>query len=279
MLIRLNDISYRYENAVKALHNISLEIAPGESVALTGHNGSGKSTLVKHLNGLLKPSTGMVWVGRSDTKTCEIAQMASKVALLFQNPDNQICKKSVWDEVAFGPTNLGYSAERITSLTDDALELLDLKQHKRSNPYDFGYSVRKRIVMASVVAMDTPIVVFDEPTAGLDPYEITLFIDTLQKLRRENKTVIIISHDMDFVAENFVRTILLDSGKKVFDGDVRNLFTDDELMKRGGLRQPQVMQLCKALSLKGVVLTPHECVTQLEVQPANNRYNSQVEAS
>jgi energy-coupling factor transport system ATP-binding protein len=265
MLIRVNDISYTYDNSVKVLHNISFEISAGECVALTGHNGSGKSTLVKHLNGLLKPSAGTVWIDGKDTSTTQTAKLARKTALLFQNPDNQICKRSVWDEVKFGPKNLGYPLQRIESLVEDALELFDLKQFKQNNPHDFGYSIRKRIAIASIVAMDTPILVFDEPTAGLDPYEVSLLIDTLKRLHSDNKTVIIISHDMDFVAENFTRTISLDDGRKVFDGSVHNLFRDYELMKNGGLRQPQVVQLCDALALNRIALTPQECVAELEV--------------
>lgn len=270
MLIRVNNISYTYTNSVKALHNISFEIAAGECVALTGHNGSGKSTLVKHLNGLLKPSAGNVWIDDKDTSTTQTAELASKVALLFQNPDNQICKRSVWDEVKFGPKNLGYPHQRVESLVEDGLELFDLKEFKQNNPHDFGYSKRKRIAMASIVAMDTPILVFDEPTAGLDPYEVSLLVETLKKLHFENKTVIIISHDMDFVAENFSRTILLDDGRRVFDGSIQNLFREKELMKNSGLRQPQVMQLCNALALNCVALTPHECITELDVQFVNN---------
>lgn len=265
MLIRVDDISFAYGNSVKALQNISFEISTGECVALTGHNGSGKSTLVKHLNGLLKPSAGKVWIDNKDTTASKTAELASNVALLFQNPDDQICQRTVWDEVMFGPKNLGYSLQKIESLVENALDLFDLKQFKKSNPHDFGYSERKRIAMASIVAMDTPILVFDEPTAGLDPYEVSLFIVTLKRLQSENKTAIIISHDMDFVAENFARIISLDGGLKVFDDSVQNLFREQEIMKDCGLRQPQVMQLCNALALDCIALSPQECVAELEV--------------
>lgn len=266
MLIQVNNISYSYGNSVEALHDISFEISAGEFVALTGHNGSGKSTLVKHLNGLLRPSAGRVWIDDQDTNTTPTAELASKVALLFQNPDNQICKRSVWDEVSFGPKNLGYPLQKTEPLVEDALELFALNEFKQSNPHDFGYSKRKRIAMASIVAMNSPVLVFDEPTAGLDPYEVSLLIDVLNRLQAENKTVIVISHDMDFVAENFQRTILLDSGRKAFDGSIQNLFKEQELMEHGGLRQPQVMQLIHGLSMNCVPLTPHECVAELALE-------------
>ena len=266
MLIRVDDVSFTYAHSVTALQNISFEISTGEQVALTGHNGSGKSTLVKHLNGLLKPSDGEIWIDGEETTTAKTSQLASLVALLFQNPDNQICKRTVWDEIIFGPKNLGYPTQRIESLAEEALKLFELTSIKEKNPHDFGYSERKRIAMASIVAMDTPILVFDEPTAGLDPYEISLLITTLKKLQSEKKTIIIISHDMDFVAENIPRVISLAQGRKVFDGSARELFIKPLLMTECGLCQPQVLQLSNACALPGTALSPHECVAELEKQ-------------
>ncbi|MFT5701802.1 MAG: energy-coupling factor transport system ATP-binding protein [Desulforhopalus sp.] len=266
MLIRVDDLSFTYGDSVAALQNISFEISAGERVALTGHNGSGKSTLVKHLNGLLQPSAGKIWIAGQDTTLAKTAQLAGQVALLFQNPDDQICKRTVWDEIVFGPKNLNYSTKRIESLAEDALALFELTPFKRKNPHDFGYSERKRIAMASIVAMDTPILVFDEPTAGLDPYEISLLIATLQKLQSENKTVIVISHDMDFVAENISRVISLAGGRKMFDGRARDLFRQPALMTDCRLRQPQVTQLSNACALRCTALSSYECATEIEDQ-------------
>ena len=263
MIIRIEDVSFTYCDSVAALQNVSFEISEGECVALTGHNGSGKSTLVKHLNGLLQPSVGKVWIADKDTAKFTTGQLAAEVALLFQNPDDQICKRTIWNEVCFGPKNLGYSKERIEHLVEEALVLFELVPFKKKNPYDFGYSQRKRIAMASIVAMDTPVVVFDEPTAGLDPYEISLLITALKKLKSESKTVIVISHDMDFVAENISRVISLSEGKKVFDGKVQHLFKNRSLMTDCGLQKPQIVQLSDALGLQGGALSPHECAVEL----------------
>lgn len=266
MLIHVDDLSFTYGDSVRALQNISFAISAGECVALTGHNGSGKSTLVKHLNGLLQPSTGKIWIDGTDTTTAKTAQLAGQVALLFQNPDDQICKQTVWEEVVFGPKNLGYNIERIESLADEALAFFELSSFKKENPHDFGYSERKRIAMASIVAMDTSILVFDEPTAGLDPYEISLLIAILKKLQAKNKTVIIISHDMDFVAENISRAISLSDGRKVFDGKVQDLFKRTEIITDSGLRQPQVRQLSDACGLECNALSSPECAAELEGQ-------------
>jgi len=267
MHIQVDHLSFAYPGSIHALQEVSCDIRSGERVALTGHNGSGKSTLVKHLNGLLRPSAGTVWLDGKDSATAEVGQLAAQVALLFQNPDDQICKRTVWDEVAFGPRNLGYPEARIQSLVEKALTLFELASFKKKNPHDFGYSERKRIAMASIVAMDTPALVFDEPTAGLDYHEITLFINTLAELQGEGKTVIVITHDMDFVAENISRVISLTEGRKMFDGNVRELFNWSELMTGCGLLQPQVVQLGNACGLGSVALTPGECVDELERTP------------
>lgn len=266
MLIHVDDISFNYAHSGPALQDISFEIVAGEHVALTGHNGSGKSTLVKHLNGLLKPSSGKVWIDGKDTTDSKTSQLAGQVALLFQNPDDQICKRTVWDEVIFGPKNLGYPRKRIESLANEALALFNLTAMKDQNPHDFGYSERKRIAMASVIAMDTPVLVFDEPTAGLDPYEISLLISTLKKLQSDNKTVIVISHDMDFVAENIGRVISLTQGRKAFDGSAQDLFSKQALMTDCGLCQPQVVQLSHACHMQSTPLSPQEYILELEKQ-------------
>lgn len=264
MLIRVEKLSYEYKNSIQALRDVSFEIAAGELVSITGHNGSGKSTLVKQLNGLLTPSEGTVWINDINTSNVQPATLAKRVALLFQNPDDQICKRTVWDEVAFGPKNLGYTPRVVESLVDGALNQFDLQDHAQQNPHDFGYSIRKRITMASIVAMDSAVVIFDEPTAGLDSYEVSLLLSSLKTLQAENKTVIVISHDMDFVAENFSRVISMENGEIVFDGTVRNLFQEHKLLQSGGLQKPQVVQLCNAFGMSATPLTPEECYAEFK---------------
>jgi len=265
MQISIEGVSFRYGDAAPVLANISLAIDAGEAVALVGHNGSGKTTLVKHLNGLHQPASGRVLINGVDTATVSTARLAREVALLFQNPDDQICKRTIWDEVAFGPGNLRYSRERIAMLTDEALALFELSHLKAQNPHDFGYSVRKRIAMASIVAMDTSVLVFDEPTAGLDPHEISLLVKAMTKLRAQKKTILVISHDMDFVAENMDRAICLREGEAMFDGSVREFFTQSSLLAACGLVPPQIVQLAYGCGLKDAVpLSPEECVARLE---------------
>ncbi|MEE4240898.1 MAG: ABC transporter ATP-binding protein, partial [Desulfopila sp.] len=226
MRIRLESISFRYDDTFPVLNNISLEIEQGEQVALLGHNGSGKTTLVKHFNGLLHPTEGSVTLGEWQTQSRSVAQLAGRVALSFQNPDNQLSRRTVRDEVAFGPKNLKYGTERRTILVQKALQLFDLERVQDRNPYDLGYSARKCVALASVIAMDSAAVVFDEPTAGLDPRELVFFREALAWLRQTGKTVLVISHDMDFVACHFSRLILLEKGEKKYDGPVRSAFSN-----------------------------------------------------
>ena len=169
MEIRVENVHYTYpDGGVKALDGVSLSIQPGERVALVGQNGSGKSTLARHLNGLLRPEQGQVWVGDWETSAHSPAKMARRVAYAFQNPDEQLFHQQVWGEVAFGPQNLGVSPEQVRAQVGQALELFGLSAFAQTNPRDLSYSGRKRISLASTVAMQTPVLVLDEPTAGLD---------------------------------------------------------------------------------------------------------------
>jgi len=261
--IRIENVVFRYSDDVKALNDISLTIHQGERVAFIGHNGSGKTSLVKHLNGLLRPSEGKVWIGDHQTESMSVAALARMVALSFQNPDDQISKRRVWDEVAFGPKNLKYSKNQTDNLVEKSLSLFGLMPLKNHNPYDLGYSERKRVALASIIAMDTPIVIFDEPTAGMDADEMNLLKEVLDTLQQETKTVIIISHDMDFVAEQISRTICLKNGEKKFDGSSRTAFHDKDLLASCRLRQPQIARLSTYFELDEPALTPGEFVRGL----------------
>ncbi|WP_415719396.1 energy-coupling factor ABC transporter ATP-binding protein [Maridesulfovibrio sp.] len=265
MTIEVSNLSYCYSGGVLALNNISFNLKQGETVALLGHNGSGKSTLVRHFNGLLKPTGGTVSVNSVATVGEKVSVLAGKVAMLFQNPDDQICKATVWDEVAFGPENLGYEPERISVLVEKFLSVFGLLDRKDRNPHDLGFSERKRLVMASVLAMDTGIVVFDEPTAGLDPLEISMLEGEISKLGEQGRTVVIISHDMDFVAENCSRAICLENGSKRFDGNVSDLFSNSSLIERCGLLAPQVVQLADHYNLRLDEITPQGFINKILV--------------
>lgn len=261
MQIRVENVHYTYPGGgVKALDGVSLTIQPGEKVALVGQNGSGKSTLARHLNGLLRPEQGQVWIGDLETSAHSPAKMARRVAYAFQNPDEQLFHQQVWGEVAFGPQNLGLSPQQVHVQVAQALELFGLSAFAKTNPRDLGYSGRKRISLASTVAMQTPVLVLDEPTAGLDANEREQLSQVIDLLHQQGKTVLVISHDMDFLFENFERFVLLSAGQVVLDAKTQQFFSHTETLEACGLVAPQMVRLSQALGREPLVATVEQFV-------------------
>jgi energy-coupling factor transport system ATP-binding protein len=209
---------------VRALDGVDLRIGTGESVALVGQNGSGKSTLVRHLNGLLRPTQGRVLLDGQGTSDRTVAELARHVGLCFQDPDRQVFSSSVGSEVAFGPRNLGLGGPALDAAVEGALDAVGLSGEGRTNPYDLGYSRRKLLATASVLAMGTPIVVLDEPTTGQDARGVARIGDIVRRLTGEGRTIVAISHDMTFVAEHFARVVVMRAGRIVLDGTPAEAF-------------------------------------------------------
>ena len=212
---------------VRALDGVDLRVAPGERVALIGQNGSGKTTLVRHLNGLLRPTEGVVTVGGADASRLTVAQLASRVGLVFQDPDRQIFSGSVRAEVEFGPRNLGRSGHELRTAVGDALAATGLDGEERTNPYDLGQSRRKLLALASVLAMRTPVLVLDEPTTGQDARGVARVRSVVDSVSAQGRTVIAISHDMHFVAETFERVVVMRAGRIILDGPPSHVFAAD----------------------------------------------------
>lgn len=249
MNLQIENLHHTYPGDVDALKGISLEIKTGEQVAIVGQNGAGKTTLVKHFNGLLQPTQGSVFVGDWDTKEAQVSQLASRVGYVFQNPDEQLFTKNVYTEISFGPQNLGYSTEKTEELVTQALALVELEDQKETNPYDLSPTWRKMVALASIVAMDTPIVIFDEPTTGQDAANIARIANVIRVLREQGKTVITITHDIDFGAENFDRIIALAQGKVLLDGPAIEVLAQEELLATTYVDPPQLTRLGKKLDL------------------------------
>ena len=207
--IKIRDVSFMYPNGVLAVENINLDIEKGENIAIIGQNGAGKTTTVKLLNGLLKPTKGAVMVGDMDTREYTTAQMSRVVGYVFQNPDDQIFHPTVISEVEFGPRILKFDEKKKDELVNYALEITGLKEYREENPYDLPHSIRKFVTIASIIAMDSQVMIFDEPTAGQDLVGIQRLSDILKEMLQKGKTLITITHDMEFVAENFDRVIVM----------------------------------------------------------------------
>jgi energy-coupling factor transport system ATP-binding protein len=263
MRIQISDLHFIYPTGVEALRGISLGIDSGEQVAIVGQNGAGKTTLVKHLNGLLQPTNGKVLIGDSDTKEHSVAQLARHVGYVFQNPDEQLFSKNIGIEVAFGPKNLGYSSERVQALVKDALAMTELSDKTETNPYDLSATWRKMVALASIIAMDTDIVIFDEPTTGQDAVNVARIANVIKNLRERGKTIITITHDIDFCAENFERVIALSQGKVLLDGKANEVLGQEEILATTYVDPPQLTRLGKRLGFKETVRNQEEFLNAL----------------
>ncbi len=264
MKIEIKDLYFTYPTGVEALRGISLGIEAGEQVAIVGQNGAGKTTLVKHLNGLLQPTRGKVLIGDWDTTKHSVAKLASRVGYVFQNPDEQLFSKNVGTEVAFGPKNLGFDPERVDALVHDALSLTQLSDQTETNPYDLSATWRKMVALASIISMDTEIVIFDEPTTGQDAVNVARIASVIAELRKRGKTVVTITHDIDFCAENFERVIAMSQGKILLDGKANEILGQEDILAITYVDPPQLTRLGKRLGFKDTVRNQEEFLNALK---------------
>lgn len=225
-MIRVESLVHVYEGGTRAVDGLDLTIDAGQRVAVVGQNGSGKSTLVRHFNGLLRPTEGRVFIDGQDTRDRRVAALAAIVGLAFQDPDRQIFAGRVQAEVEFGPRNLGRSGPELHRVVEHALLATGLEGDAKTNPYDLGYSRRKLLALASVLAMETPVVVLDEPTTGQDARGIARVQAIVEALSAAGRTVVAISHDMRFAAETFERVVVMRAGRIVLDGTPAEVFAE-----------------------------------------------------
>lgn len=225
-MIELRELVFVYPDGTRAVDGVDLSIGRGEVVAIVGQNGSGKSTLVNHLNGLLRPTEGAVLLDGEPTVGRRVAHLAAHVGLVFQDPDRQIFAGRVRAEVSFGPRNLGLRGPELDAAVDSALAAVGLTDAAAENPYDLGYSRRKLLALASILAMGTPVVVLDEPTTGQDAAGIARIQGIVANLASAGRTVIAISHDMRFVAETFGRVVVMGAGRVLLDGSPAEVFAE-----------------------------------------------------
>ena len=255
MKITIDNVTFTYPAGITALRQVSLAVDMGETVAIIGHNGAGKTTLAKHLNGLLKPGQGRVLVGEWDTRQQTVAQLAGRVGYVFQNPDDQLFESTVWAEVAFGPRNLGYGEAEVEAAVAEALGQVQLEEVAQIHPYDLHAAQRKRVALAAVLAMQTPAVIFDEPTTGQDSRGVALIGAIIESLKRDGRTVLAISHDIDFCAEHFERVVVMGQGQVLADGAAAAVLGQAELLAQTDVQPPQLARLAAALGLPGTPLT------------------------
>jgi energy-coupling factor transport system ATP-binding protein len=230
---------------------VDLTVPRGQFVALVGANGSGKTTLVKHFNGLLRFRRGQVRVGGQDTSARSVGELARQVGFLFQHPEQQIFGATVHQEVAFGPRNLGLKPVEVEARVQAALDRFELSAIADRPPAILGYGIRRRVTLASLAAMDPPIVVLDEPTVGLDAPGLRETFDWLAELHAQGRTILLVTHDMALVAEHADRVVMLHEGQVLADVLPADLFGQAALMADSSLALPPVTALAQSLRPRG----------------------------
>lgn len=250
-MIVAEDVHFFYPNKVEALKGVSLTIKDGEFVAIMGQNGAGKSTLVKHFNGLLKPKLGTVRVDGVETTKTSVATLARNVGFVFQNPDHQLFSETVEDEIAFALKNFGFEPEVIEKRVTWALNLLALTQYRKTSPFLLSGGERKRVALASVLAWDPKTLILDEPTIGQDHEQKEKLRQFIMQMQTQKKTVVIVTHDVEFVAECNPRVVLMKEGKIVADGMGKEILTDPALLELSSIVLPQIAQIFTKLAPLG----------------------------
>lgn len=240
-IVEVRDLCHCYPDGTDALRGISFRIHHGESVAVVGANGAGKSTLLLHLNGYLAPTRGDVRVGDTPVVRTTLPEVRRTVGMVFQDPDDQLFMPTVFDDVAFGPLNLGLPPAEVERRVADALEQVGVAHLGNKPPYRLSGGEKRRVAIATVLSMSPDILVLDEPTTGLDPYARRQIMGLLRDFKH---TKIITSHDLDMVMELCERTIVLREGRVAADGPTRDIFVNDELLAACRLERPLSMQGC-----------------------------------
>jgi energy-coupling factor transporter ATP-binding protein EcfA2 len=249
-VIQCKDLCFSYPNGVQALSQINLSINQGDYIALVGQNGSGKTTLAKHLNGLLKPSQGVVHVFGEDTKDKKVSQLSRKVGYVFQNPDDMLFCTSVADEIAYGPHMLGFDKNEVNQKVESIIEELGLIEHRDTHPFALSLGDRQRLAVACALSLDPEVFVFDEPTTGQDYFGAKAIMSLIDQLHGDGRTIVIITHDMPLVAEHAQQVVVMNKGHIAMEGTPEQVFTQTAKLQSLSLRSPQVTILARELGLE-----------------------------
>ncbi len=251
-MIEVEGVSFSYPSGVEALRNVSLTVNDGDFVAIMGQNGAGKTTLVKHFNGLLKPTKGEIRVDGVETTKSSVAAMARTVGFVFQNPDHQLFSETVEEEIAFALKNFGFEEDAREKRITWALNLLNLTRYRKTSPFMLSGGERKRVALASVLAWDPQILILDEPTIGQDYQQKEKLRQFIIQMQTQRKTVVIVTHDVEFVAECNPRVVLMKEGQIVADGEGKSILTDTDALSQSSIVLPQIAQIFKQLTPLGL---------------------------
>ena len=256
-MIEFQDVTFVHPNGVKALDSVSLKIESGETLAIVGENGAGKTTLVKHVTGLLKPKTGRVLVDGVDTRSTSTAAISKKVGVAFQNPDHQLFSESVEQEMSFALRNFGFPPPLVENRVRWGLELFGLAEYRKSSPLVLSGGEKKRLTLACILAWDPQVVILDEPTVGQDSIQKEKLVGTIEMLRSAGKTVVVVSHDIEFLWPMQPRVVVMKGGRTVGDGPASKIMHDLALLDSARVAQPQLVALHDALGAEAGVPFVH----------------------
>lgn len=255
-LININKVSYTYSDGSRALDNVSMSIKAGERIAVIGPNGAGKSTLFQLFNGLLKTTSGSVTIDGMEIRKKNLSKIRSTVGMVFQDSDDQLFNSTVRQEIAYGLINMGLSGAKLDKEIYWALDLVDMKDFIDKSPHNLSGGQKKKIALASVLAMKPKILVLDEPTVALDPRGVNKLIKLLNKINKElGITLIFATHDVDIVPLLADRIYVLNSGKTILSGSASEVFSKKDILRKINLRLPRIAHLIEILQKDGYLDT------------------------
>ncbi|EAX48490.1 ABC transporter related [Thermosinus carboxydivorans Nor1] len=264
-MLEVRNVSFAYRRGRSVLHDVSLIVGAGEFVAIAGRNGSGKTTLTRLIMSLLAPDSGAILVDGQDTRKATPADMARHIGYVFQNPDRQIFRETVAQEVAFGPEQLGLAPAEIKARVAEALALTGISDLANAYPAILTKGQKQRVAIASALALKPRMLILDEPTSGQDAVEREALLKLLTELCRQGLAILLITHDMEILARYVERTVVIADGRKVFDGAVTELFSGRYPVGKWGLRQPTAAAISREIAVFGgkTVVTVDELCTNL----------------
>ncbi|MBU9710518.1 energy-coupling factor ABC transporter ATP-binding protein [Evansella tamaricis] len=263
-VIQTRNLVHEYKGGVRALKGVDIDIHHNDVVSIIGQNGSGKTTLVRHFNGLLKPTEGTVTVDGEDTEGKSVSFLSKKVGYAFQNPNHQFFCETVKDELLVGPKNFKFSETEAQEKLEYVVDLLEIEDILTKHPMTLDYTRKKIVSIASILTFSPKVVIMDEPTGGLDEDGRKILKNTMDLLHEQGNTVIMISHDMDFVAENTNRVIVMAEGQVLMDADCQTVFRREDVLKKAWIEPPQITQLGNAVCKDGIFLSVNDFVTHFK---------------
>lgn len=248
----VSDVNYAYQDGTEAIKNINLNIKRGELIGIMGKNGAGKTTLVRTLNGLIRPTKGSIYIDGENIKSQSIGSISKKVGIVFQNPNHQVFSMTVEDEIKFSLKSLNLHKEEIQNRTLNILKTFNLEKYRERSPLNLSGGELKKLAAASIICRDPDILIFDEPTLGQDANEIDFFVKLIKEEIKKKKTIIIITHNIEFAMEHIPRTILMADGGIIADGPTKNILTKEFLIDMTSLVLPQIQQLKSEFKKAGI---------------------------